>query len=377
MTELEELLKKNIELEKRINKLEVRVSYPFLLEVFNDYAEDILKKEYVIEILKIVESFAFRRIITDLPTNALNKIFQVLGRDIKKVENYKENYVDILKYLLMNKKGSQKFPTDQEFSERFKMRDIYNLKSKNRLHLLETLENYENKEKVKVEELIKAKGLNIEHIMPQKLTASWRQDLGNDFLKIHKQYLHTLGNITLTGYNSQMSNKPFIEKRDMEKGFKQSRLFLNKGLSNLKKWNKSTILDRGKELQERALKIWIYPNTTYESEEDRLKVCTLSDDGNFTGEKILSYSFMGDSEQAVSSWKNFYKQISSILYELDPVKYKQIITDNKFIYDGKNSYKVGDFHIYVNMGAEGILARLRTVIEEIGLDLDELSFNIK
>jgi uncharacterized protein with ParB-like and HNH nuclease domain len=361
----------------KINRLESVVSYPFIMELLEDKEKNIINEKEVLSILNIIVSFVFRRLICDVPTNALNKIFMTMGRDIKKHNNYQECYVEVFKYILVKKKTYQRFPSDEEFKLKLLQKDIYNLKNKNRLFLLEQLENFNNKEIVFIEDRVSSKELNIEHIMPQKLTASWRKDLGNDFLKIHKQYLHTLGNITLTGYNSQMSNKLFIEKRDMENGFKDSRLFLNKGLSNLKKWNKSTILDRGKELQERALKIWIYPNTTYESEEDRLKVCTLSDDGNFTGEKILSYSFMGDSEQAVSSWKNFYKQISSILYELDPVKYKQIITDNKFIYDGKNSYKVGDFHIYVNMGAEGILARLRTVIEEIGLDLDELSFNIK
>jgi len=373
---------------KRINKLEVSVSYPFLLEVFNDFSENVLKKEDVIEILQILESFAFRRLITDLPTNALNKIFMILGRDIKKVENYKDNYLDILKYLLINKKGSQKFPTDQEFSERFKTRDVYNLRSKNRLHLLESLENYENKEEVKVEELLRDKILNIEHIMPQTLTKSWINSLGQEFHNIHDKLLHTIGNITLTGYNTRMSNKSFVEKRDMEKGFKESRLFLNKCLSVLDIWNEENIKKRADIMCEIALKIWPYPKTEYKLPKKTENLYSLSDDHSFTGEKIESYIFQ-EKETKVKSWRELYQSICLSLYEVDSNKFKSFLEDDEFQMkkrkmispnksDLASPLKISDtIYLESNLNTDTVLNMVRLVLRKFEIDDDEVSIYLR
>ncbi len=373
---------------KRINKLEVSVSYPFLLEVFDDYSEGILEKDAVIEILKIIESFAFRRIITDLPTNALNKIFQILGKDIKKTENYKENYIEILKYLLINKKGSQKFPTDQEFSERFKSRDVYNLKSKNRLHLLETLENYENTEEVKIEELLNDKALNIEHIMPQTLTKSWINSLGQEFHQIHEKWLHTIGNITLTGYNIPMSNKPFVEKRDMDKGFKESRLFLNKYLSGLEEWNEETIKKRAEILCKMSLKIWTYPQTEYKLPKKTENLYSLSDNQSFTGEKIESYIFQ-DKETKVKSWKEFYQNVCLYLYDLDSNKFKLFLDDEEFQMkkrkmissnksELKTPLKISDtIYLESNLNTDSILNMIRLILNKFEIEDEGISIYLK
>jgi len=213
---------------KRINRLDVTVSYPFLLEIFDYYEGNTISKRDLINILCTIETYAFRRLICNVPTNALNKVFMALGREIKKHSDFKEKYFEIFKYTLINKRYSQRFPIDEEFSEMLKTRDIYNFKSKNKLHLLERLENYDNVEKVSVEELLNEGKLNIEHIMPQTLSVKWKESLGENWEEIHNEYLNTLGNITLTGYNSKMSNRPFLEKRDIEKGFKDSKLSLNK-----------------------------------------------------------------------------------------------------------------------------------------------------
>ena len=168
----------------------------------------------------------------------------VLGKEIKKHKNYKEHYLDILKYILMTRNGYKRFPDDDEFSEKFVQKDIYNMKGTIRLFLLEELENFENKERVDIENLISTNDLTIEHIMPRSLTSKWKRSLGDRHEVILKEYLHTIGNLTLTGYNSPMSNKLFLEKRDMEKGFKESRLFLNQNLHHLEHWNEVTIKER-------------------------------------------------------------------------------------------------------------------------------------
>jgi hypothetical protein len=169
----------------------------------------------------------------------------------------------------------------------------------------------------------------------------------------------------------------------MEKGFKQSRLFLNKALHNLEYWNEKEIINRANYLKDRALKIWTFPSSEYQSEEDNLKIFTLNDDDvSFTGEKILSYQFMKKKEKTIQSWKNFYKIILLELYDFDPIKFEQIVNNNNFKYkkssatDINKHFKINNFYIYSILDTETILSRLRILIEEIGLDLNDLSFTI-
>ncbi len=365
----------------KINRLESVVTYPFIMEIFEDKDNGIICEEDIKSILNIIVVFVFRRLICEVPTNALNKIFMTMAREIKKYNDFKEHYLEIFKYIITRKKLTGRFPNDEEFGLKIVQKDIYNFKSKNKLFLLEQLENYDNKERVDIENLISNNILTIEHIMPQKLTPIWRESLGSNYEVIHEKYLHTLGNITLTGYNSKLSNKSFLEKRDMQKGFKESRLFLNKALHSLEDWNEEKIINRANDLKDRALIIWTLPHSTYQSEEDNLKIFTLNDDDiSFTGEKILSFKFMEEKEKILNSWKDFYRIISSMLYELDPIKFKQIIVDNNYNYEGlakvRDSYKINEFYIYTNLSAEAILSRLRVLIEEIGLDVNDLTFTI-
>lgn len=368
------------EILNRINKLEIVVSYPFLLEVFDYCANDIITKDDLKRILKIIESFIFRRGICNVPTNSLNKIFMILGREIKKYQNYENNYVEILKYVLINKKASQRFPDNNDFERDIVSQDIYNFKSKNREYLLERLENYDNKEPVKDDEL------TIEHIMPQTLTSNWKKMLGDNWEQVHEEYLHTLGNITLTGYNEKYSNRSFIEKRDMKKGFKESRLFLNKYLQTLEQWNEEKIKERAEMLKNIALKIWEYPTTNYKPQKDEAKLFTLGDeDSNLTGERIESFIFMDDKERNVKTWKEFYEQIALILYDRDQVKFMHLLNDKKFdkylADDGnrlRNPVKIAEqLFLETNFSSESILSAMRIFVKEFELYPTDISFYIK
>ncbi len=141
------------------------------------------------------------------------------------------------------------------------VKDLYNFRSRN--YWLRKLENHERKEKISVVDY------TIEHIMPQNenLSAEWKRDLGEKWKDIHSRYLHTLGNLTLTGYNSELSDKPFLEKRDIEGGFADSPLRLNKGLGQLDKWDENEITKRVERLAELASKVWSYPEVTHEALE--------------------------------------------------------------------------------------------------------------
>ncbi len=236
-----------------INTLKVDVAYPFLLEVYDDYANRRLSREDLIAILRLVESYVFRRVICGIPTNALNKIFATLSREIDK-----EHYLESVQSAFLTKLYGGRFPRDEEFRAAFVVKDVYNFRSRN--YMLRKLENYEQKELVNVE------SCTIEHIMPQneQLSAEWREELGLDWQEVHARYLHTIGNLTLTAYNSELSDRSFREKRDMEGGFAHSPVRLNRSLDGLEHWNKEEIEKRAQALAELAVKAWPMPVIAFE-----------------------------------------------------------------------------------------------------------------
>ncbi|MGY1846968.1 GmrSD restriction endonuclease domain-containing protein [Blastococcus sp. SYSU DS1021] len=231
-----------------LRDLKVDVAYPLLLELYRDYATDVLPREDFIRALRLIESYVFRRAICAIPTNSLNKTFATMGRSLKK-DRYLESMV--ASFLLLP--SYRRLPNDEEFRRELVVRDMYNLPR--RSYWLRRLENHDRKERVLVDEY------TIEHIMPQNenMSEAWREDLGPDWQRIHEAKLHTLGNLTLTGYNSEYSNKPFIDKRDMKGGFKESPLRLNEGLGQLDRWDEAAIDARASKLSATAATVWAHP----------------------------------------------------------------------------------------------------------------------
>ncbi|GAA8248451.1 DUF262 and DUF1524 domain-containing protein [Helicobacter pylori] len=234
--------------------LDMDVVYPLLLELYSDYNDGRLSNQDFIPIIALIESYICRRAVCGLGTNSLNKVFPSFTKHIQKDEYFKS--LEVHFGSLTEKQG---FPNNDEFKKLFITIDFYNFK-KNK-YFFERLENFDRKERVYTHEY------TIEHIMPKKLTEEWERDLGENFQEIHNKYLHTIGNLTLTGYNSEYSNKSFQEKRDMEKGFKDSPLRLNQGLRDLKSFGEEEIKKRANDLANLALKIWTYPKLDAETLE--------------------------------------------------------------------------------------------------------------
>lgn len=249
------------EADKDLNKalgflvdLEMDVVYPLLLELYSDYSDGVLSKDDFIPIIALIESYICRRAVCGLGTNSLNKVFPSFARHIQKDE-----YFESLKAHFGSLTEKQRFPNNDEFKDCFITIDFYKFQKKE--YFFERLENFDTKEPVNT------KGLTVEHIMPQKLTEEWERDLGENFQAIHDKYLHTIGNLTWTGYNPEYGNKSFQEKRDMEKGFKDSPLRLNQGLRDLKSFGEEEIKKRANDLADLALKIWTYPKLDAETLE--------------------------------------------------------------------------------------------------------------
>ncbi len=234
--------------------LEMDVIYPLLLELYSDYSDGVLSKQDFIPIIYLTESYICRRAVCGLGTNSLNKVFASFTKKINK-----DQYLESIKVHFGFLTEKQRFPNNDEFKEHFITIDFYHFQK--REYFLERLENFERKERVYAHEY------TTEHIMPQTLKEEWERDLGENFKAIHDKYLHTIGNLTLTGYNQEYSNNSFQEKRDMEKGFKDSPLKLNQGLKDLEPFGEKKIEKRANDLADWALKIWTYPNLDAETLE--------------------------------------------------------------------------------------------------------------
>lgn len=373
---------------ERINKMEVRVSYPFFLEILNDYYKNVICEKELIEIFNIIESYIFRRIMCKVATNALNKVFMNLCKEIKNYKDYDNNYVEILKFVLSNKNLSQRIPDDTEFKRNFFENNIYNWKSKNKLYLLERLENYNNTEKVDIERLVDQNELTIEHVMPQNLTPNWIEMLGDNYKEIHEKYLHTIGNLTLTGYNSQMSNRPFQDKKNIENGFNNSRLKLNKYIASVEKWDEEEINKRTERLFDIAKEIWKYPNTKYKIEKSKENLFYISEEEDLTNTKVKSFSFMG-IEQQCKTWTELFEEVCKMLYDLDPIIFRKItkkdfgdeylnkrFTSNNV--DLRSAFKLAD-NVYVekNLNTNAKIYTLKVLLDEYEIDYNELSYYIE
>jgi uncharacterized protein with ParB-like and HNH nuclease domain/predicted transport protein len=231
-----------------LRELRVDVAYPFLLELYHDWKTDLLPRDDFLEVVRLIESYVFRRAICAIPTNSLNKTFSTFGKALRK-----DRYLESIKVHFASLPSYRRFPNNEEFMRELMTRDMYNIR--NRSYWLRRLENYERKERVPVEEY------TIEHILPQNenLSSEWKAVLGSEWERVHHEYLHTLGNLTLTGYNAEYSDRPFLKKRDMPGGFGESPLRLNKGLGDLDRWDEAAIQARARSLAEQALKVWAAP----------------------------------------------------------------------------------------------------------------------
>ena len=231
--------------------LRMEVSYPFLLKIHRDCDEGLITSDEMKEILKLCISYVIRRSICEIPTNSLNKTFATMKNYIRKYD-----YVNSVKAFFLMLDSYKEFPDNDKFETAFISRDIYNMRNRN--YILSRLENFDNKAPIIIE------NYTIEHIMPQNknLSLEWQADLGDDWHEVQKKYLHTIGNLTLTAYNSEMSDRPFMDKMNMPGGFKESALRLNKYVVLQNEWNEKHIKERANELAKKAESIWKYPTLT-------------------------------------------------------------------------------------------------------------------
>ena len=302
----------------RMSRLDIGVTRPFLMEVLRMNQDGKLSSQDVLTVFLTTEDYLFRRNICEVPTNALNKIFLMLNKEILRYDGTTENYVEKFVYALLSKRESGRFPDDEEFSTALAAKQVYSMRGKYKAYLFERLENYGTIETKDVYTHLDNKVYTIEHIMPQHLTPAWTRALGPNSAEIHSTWLHRLANLTLTGYNPNLSNKTFAEKRDAEEGgYKASGLKMNQKIAQKETWGLAELEERNRELVALALKIWPFPQSGFVPAEKEFDFCTLDDeDVNLTGRSIAKYSLQ-NVEQPVSSWSSMFEQVVKFLHEKD------------------------------------------------------------
>lgn len=373
----------------RLNRLETTITRPFFLEVLRLQYEGKLSWQEVREIFLYTENYLFRRTMCDLPTNALNKIFLMLHREIIRFEDNDDNYVEKFKYALLNKGDRGRFPSNEEFAKALTERLVYKMYSKNKAYIFERLENHGTIEDKDIYHHMDEGVYSVEHIMPQHLTPSWANELGEDYEAIHETWLHRLANLTLTGYNSKYSNSPFIEKRDMQNGFSDSGLRMNIWIAQQSKWTVEELEARNQLLVDRAMSIWAMPETSFVSTEKHMDSCSLDDDTTELRGRVIARFGYKNTEQPVLSWSNMMEQLLKILHTEDAsvltkLAYNRDPDDELSAYvsnnpkDLRNTLEI-DNGIYVerNTSTSVKISMLRKFFKAYGANPEDLVFYLK
>ena len=350
------------------NMLETKVPYPFLLALFNDMENNLIEEETFINILKLIQSFLVRIIILSLDKE-LNKIFASLSKKINK-ENDKTYLPSLEEYLVKNKR----FPNDEKIKTELKNKNIYNIPQKE--YILYKLENHNNKELVNLE----SPNITIEHIFPQNPNKIWENNLSEEEFQEMKERTNTLANLTLIGNNRSLGNKSFIEKRDLkEKGYKDSKLYLNKFLAGLDEWNIEKLNERYELLFEKFKEIWKHPNLEIDYNN---KIFNLDNEFDFNGNKEkLDHIFLKNNKYNIGSFKACFEIICKEIYKNEPWLFKneEVIKKLKINKDKlQTPITIGNIKIEGNGSKDILIQKIRFLLgKSENFSLEDFSFKLK
>jgi uncharacterized protein with ParB-like and HNH nuclease domain len=343
---------------ERIKRLDVATVYPFLLNCYHDWHQNNLSEVEFIDVFKTLENFIIRRFVCNIQTRGLNRIFFRLYTEVSRNDNLSDNnFVQNLKLTLQ----SQDYPKDAEFKAGLLGVDLYtgNRSDKAKLILESIEESFNHKEQVPF------KSLSLEHVMPQTLSNSWKQHLGEDWEITHNLLIHSLGNLTLTAYNSELHNSDFLVKREQ---LQNSHLEINKYFSNQFSWDRGAIEERANILSDIILNIWDYFG------DGNIKSFT----NEFRGNRPKSLQLLGKTHP-VRTWRDVLAITMDEIAESDPEGFKDVVEQYpRFIGREQKNFRSSrvlknGFFVEVNLGAEDIGRFCRKAIETIGLDRNEWS----
>lgn len=366
----------------RLDLMDMGIMNPYLLSALVAYEDGVVGEADLAEALRAVETYLVRRWVVSVPTNALNKVFEMLHWDAMRGVADGASYADAVKYALLRRDGSGRLPDDAEFRDGYERTNFYSI-GRWRFYLYERLENGDSVERMDVVGMLESGDASVEHVMPQTFSKAWRNVLGGDADDIHERWLNTMGNLTLTGYNSQYSNNPFADKRDRKDGFKDSGYRLNKFIASCEEWGPEQMEERYESMWERFLELWPMPETAYAPTVHEHESHGLDEDYNLTGRKLAAYSFLG-ARHTTKNWVDMIQGVLRELYVLDPSGIRAVATGLKFpvrYFSEKPldyGFEVGG-GIWFNPGCSTSTKcdALRRVIDRIdGVEYSDLTFEV-
>lgn len=368
---------------KGLRKLNQTTVYLFLFRVFDDYEAQIIEKSELEKVLHLLLNYSIRRLICEIGSNSLRGLYKTLYSRVFNREENKNQYYDSIVSFLLQLTSKDCIPSNDDFTLALKERNLYR---KNALckYLLIEIEN-QTKEK------IDTSTLSIEHIMPQNktLSKSWQTMLGENWEYVHDRYLHTLGNLTLTGYNSELGDKPFDQKKEMLKNPETPThiTILYNDVLNQDKWNEKNIQTRAARLADMILKLFpiLPPETKVDFSDPRYKKYNVTNPNDATYKAVNYYELLGERVN-VDSFAAMVRSVAVKLYDIDSSVIDRMAKNNEvfhgwinpvFSYDengvrGAYDLKKGT-GIYISTGysAYDCICFIRELLKSYELDIEE------
>jgi len=378
---------------RHICNIESDVTNVFFIQFLKYASANNLPENEIFKVIDLVENYLARRIVCNMPGNALTQVFCALHKDVlKSIEEYSSanvelgnSYSDILAYHIMRRDGNYQLPRDMQFVESIKTRDAYHMLKPFQIFLFERLENSVHGEYNDVATDMKKKDATIEHIMPQTLNGDWKAMLGDNFEEIQDKYLHTFANLTLTGINSELSNKPFEIKRDGKKigneiypGYKNSKYRLTRNVTLCDKWTESELQNRCNEIVATFLRLYPLPQTTFKPLPKPVDEVSLEDETFTPTNRQLKGFRLYDNEYAETTWKDMLLRVVKMITEKYPDIVDSLYDKGSYFWTSKTANlgyctQIGvDKYLWTTMGNKSKLACLRYLFEKC--DIAESEF---
>ena len=378
---------------RHICNIETDVTNVFFIQFLKYASANNLSEDEIFKVIDLVENYLARRIVCNMPGNALTQIFCALHKDVlKSIEEYSSanvelgnSYSDILTYHIMRRDGNYQLPRDMQFVESIKTRDAYHMLKPFQIFLFERLENSVHGEYNDVATDMKKKDATIEHIMPQTLNGDWKAMLGDNFEEIQDKYLHTFANLTLTGINSELSNKPFEIKRDgkiigneVYPGYKNSKYRLTKSVTSCDKWTEIELQNRCNEIVATFLRLYPLPQTTFKPLPKPVDEVSLEDEIFTPTNRQLKGFRLYDNEYSETTWKDMLLRVVKMITEKYPDIVDSLYDKGSYFWTSKTANldyctQIGvDKYLWTTMGNKSKLACLRYLFEKCDIAESEL-----
>ena len=370
---------------KRANLIIGDVVHPFLILVLADAWRGKISEHDLDGVIRIIESYVFRRAICQVATNSLNKIFATAYSELRKLRTDEQPYGDLLTWILRRRDGgSGRFPTDVEFREAFETRDCYSLRPHHRRYLFDVLENGDSKDNRDIADKLTSGELSVEHIMPQTITSEWEKELGPNAEEIHGAWKNRIGNLTVTGYNSSYSNSSFQAKLNALEGFSTSPYRLNADVKTAERWSEEVMQSRSHRLAKKALQYWSFAETDFRPPEVVRPTESLGNDTSFRNREVSAYEY-GDVSETVTDWVNLMLKVLGVLLRqhrselLKFAKDDSLLTTSPAEHGQSRGLRIIDPSLgaWLNTSTDRKIALLRRIFSALELDTEDLVFTLR